>query len=131
MTHQDREMMLHHTNPDVESHDHDDRHDSDPPSPNGGPPATDPVTTPPATLPATSLSDLSVFRSAYHRYPSTRADALFELTDAALCLDHPTISPLELSVAAEVTAAPTPLSTTAASTTRDYAAFSSLTPTVR
>jgi hypothetical protein len=50
---------------------------------------------------ATALGDLSRFRHALHQCLTTRADALFELTDAALCADGPVTSLVELSVATE------------------------------
>jgi hypothetical protein len=53
------------------------------------------------TGPAAALGDLSLFREAFHDCLTTRADALFELTDAALCADGPVTSLVELSLAAE------------------------------
>lgn len=53
------------------------------------------------TGPAGALGDLSRFREAFHRCLTTRADALFELTNAALCADGPVTSLVELSLAAE------------------------------
>ena len=53
------------------------------------------------TEPATALGDLSRFREAFHHCLTTRADALFELTDAVLCADGPVTSLVELSLAAE------------------------------
>jgi DDE superfamily endonuclease len=50
------------------------------------------------TGPAGALGDLSRFRAAFHRCLTTRADALFELTDAALCADGPVTSLVELSL---------------------------------
>ena len=50
---------------------------------------------------AAALGDLSAFRTAFHRCLTARADALFELTDAALCADGPVTSLVELSLAAE------------------------------
>ncbi|MDQ3577010.1 MAG: transposase, partial [Actinomycetota bacterium] len=49
----------------------------------------------------TALGDLSRFREAFHQCLATRAAALFELTDAALCADGPVTSLVELSLAAE------------------------------
>ncbi|MFC4856054.1 hypothetical protein [Actinophytocola glycyrrhizae] len=48
-----------------------------------------------------ALGDLSGFRYEFYRCLTTRADALFELTDAALCTDGPVTSLAELSLAAE------------------------------
>ncbi|MFD1046161.1 transposase, partial [Kibdelosporangium lantanae] len=41
------------------------------------------------------------FRHEFYQCLTTRADALFELTDAALCTDGPVTSLVELSLAAE------------------------------
>jgi hypothetical protein len=45
--------------------------------------------------------DLSRFRHEFYQCLTTRADALFELTDAALCMDGPITSLVELSLATE------------------------------
>lgn len=45
--------------------------------------------------------DLSRFRHEFYQCLTTRADALFELTDAALCADGPVTSLVELSLATE------------------------------
>ena len=50
---------------------------------------------------AAALGDLSGFRQDFYRCLTTRADALFELTDAALCADGPVISLVELSLEPE------------------------------
>jgi hypothetical protein len=50
---------------------------------------------------ATALGDLTTFRQAFYHCLTTRADALFELTDAALCTDAPITSLVELSLATE------------------------------
>jgi hypothetical protein len=50
---------------------------------------------------AAALGDLTAFRQAYYHCLTTRADALFELTDAALCTDGPITSLVELSLASE------------------------------
>lgn len=50
---------------------------------------------------ATALGDLSRFRHEFYQSLTMRADALFELTDAALCVDGPITSLVELSLAAE------------------------------
>jgi hypothetical protein len=50
---------------------------------------------------AAALGDLSRFRHEFHQSLTTRADALFELTDALLCVDGPITSLVELSLAAE------------------------------
>ncbi|MDQ3580082.1 MAG: transposase, partial [Actinomycetota bacterium] len=50
---------------------------------------------------AAALGDLSGFRQEFYRCLTVRADALFELTDAALCTDGPVTSLVELSLAAE------------------------------
>ena len=50
---------------------------------------------------AAALGDLSRFRESFHDCLTTRADALFELADAALCADGPVTSLVELSLAAE------------------------------
>ena len=49
----------------------------------------------------TALGDLSRFRHAFYQCLTTRADALFELTDGALCADGPVMSLVELSLATE------------------------------
>lgn len=75
--------MVHHTNPDVESCD-------------------DTVAqTNETSQSVPALSTLSIFREQYYTCLTARADALFELTDAALCADGPVISPVELSLAGE------------------------------
>ncbi|MCW2898533.1 MAG: transposase [Streptosporangiaceae bacterium] len=48
-----------------------------------------------------SLSVLSRFRNQFHDCLYTRADALFELTDAVLCADGPVTSLPELTLTAE------------------------------
>ena len=48
-----------------------------------------------------ALGDLSGFRKAFYDCLTARADALFELTDAALCADGPVTSLVELSLAVE------------------------------
>lgn len=50
---------------------------------------------------ATALGDLTRFRHAFYQCLTTRADALFELTDAALCTQGPITSLVELSLATE------------------------------
>jgi hypothetical protein len=50
---------------------------------------------------AAALGDLSRFRREFYQCLTVRADALFELTDAALCTDGPVTSLVELSLAAE------------------------------
>ncbi|MEO6084792.1 MAG: transposase, partial [Umezawaea sp.] len=50
---------------------------------------------------AAALRDLSQFRHAFHQCLTTRADALFELTDAALCAQGPITSLVELSLEPE------------------------------
>nr|WP_307867400.1 transposase [Saccharothrix coeruleofusca] len=45
--------------------------------------------------------DLSRFRERFHQCLAARADALFELTDAALCADGPVTSLVELSLTPE------------------------------
>jgi hypothetical protein len=50
---------------------------------------------------ATTLGDLSRFREAFYDCLTARADALFELTDGALCAEGPVTSLVELSLAAE------------------------------
>ncbi|MEU7191916.1 transposase, partial [Streptomyces sp. NPDC045369] len=47
------------------------------------------------------LAELSRFRTAFYGCLSARADAFFELTDALLCADGPTRTPVELSLLAE------------------------------
>jgi hypothetical protein len=49
----------------------------------------------------TALGDLTRFREAFYQCLTTRADALFELTDAALCTEGPVTSLVELSLATE------------------------------
>jgi hypothetical protein len=48
-----------------------------------------------------ACADLSRFRTACYRCVSARADAFFELTDALLCADGATRTPVELSLPAE------------------------------
>jgi hypothetical protein len=48
-----------------------------------------------------ALGDLSRFRHAFYQCLTARADALFELTDGALCADGPVTSLVELSLATE------------------------------
>jgi hypothetical protein len=50
---------------------------------------------------AGALGDLSRFRQEFYQSLSARADTLFELTDAVLCVDGPVTSLAELSLAAE------------------------------
>jgi hypothetical protein len=50
---------------------------------------------------AAALGDLSGFRQDFYRCLTARADALFELTDAALCADGPVTSLVELSLEPE------------------------------
>jgi DDE superfamily endonuclease len=50
---------------------------------------------------AAALGDLCRFRQRFHQSLTTRADALFELTDAVLCVDGLITSLVELSLAAE------------------------------
>jgi hypothetical protein len=50
---------------------------------------------------AGAVGDLSGFRREFYRCLAARADALFELTDAALCADGPVTSLVELSLAVE------------------------------
>ncbi|WP_345601633.1 transposase, partial [Saccharopolyspora rosea] len=50
---------------------------------------------------AAALGRLSGFRNEFHRCLSSRADGLFELTDAVLCADGPVRSLVELSLASE------------------------------
>ena len=50
---------------------------------------------------AAALGELSRFRSAYHQCLTARADALFDLTDAALCAEGPVTSLVELSLEPE------------------------------
>jgi hypothetical protein len=47
------------------------------------------------------LGDLSRFRREFYQCLTARADALFELTDAVLCMDGPVASLVELSLATE------------------------------
>jgi hypothetical protein len=53
------------------------------------------------TSAAATLGDLSGFRQEFYRCLTARADALFELTDAALCADGPITSLVELSLEPE------------------------------
>jgi hypothetical protein len=53
------------------------------------------------TSATTALGDLSAFRHAFYQCLTTRADALFELTDAALCAEGPVTSLVELSLECE------------------------------
>src|SRR5882757_9147085 len=53
------------------------------------------------TSAAAALGDLSRFRHEFYQCLTTRADALFELADAALCTDGPVTSLVELSLATE------------------------------
>ncbi|MGW7517920.1 transposase [Streptomyces sp. NPDC054796] len=48
-----------------------------------------------------ALAELSRFRTAFYGCLSARADAFFELTEALLCADGPTRTPVELSLLAE------------------------------
>jgi hypothetical protein len=48
-----------------------------------------------------ALGDLSGFREEFYRCLTARADALFELTDAALCAEGPVTSLVELSLEPE------------------------------
>ncbi|MFI2077688.1 NF041680 family putative transposase [Streptomyces triculaminicus] len=48
-----------------------------------------------------ALAELSHFRTRFYGCLSARADAFFELTDALLCADGPTRTPVELSLLAE------------------------------
>jgi hypothetical protein len=50
---------------------------------------------------AGAVGDLSRFRQDFYQCLTARADALFELTDAALCADGPVTSLVELSLAVE------------------------------
>jgi hypothetical protein len=50
---------------------------------------------------AGALGELSGFRGEFYQCLTARADALFELTDAALCADGPVTSLVELSLVAE------------------------------
>jgi hypothetical protein len=50
---------------------------------------------------AGALGDLSGFRQQFYQCLTGRADALFELADAALCADGPVTSLVELSLAVE------------------------------
>lgn len=56
---------------------------------------------PEARIKASPLGDLSGFREAFYRCLTARADALFELTDAALCAEGPVTSLVELSLEPE------------------------------
>jgi hypothetical protein len=49
----------------------------------------------------TTLGDLTQFRHDFYQCLTTRADALFELTDATLCTEGPVTSLVELSLASE------------------------------
>jgi hypothetical protein len=53
------------------------------------------------TIPPPPRGDLTEFRQAFYQCLTTRADALFELTDAVLCAEGPVTSLVELSLAAE------------------------------
>jgi hypothetical protein len=53
------------------------------------------------TSAATALGDLSRFRQEFYHCLTARADALFELTESALCADGPITSLVELSLATE------------------------------
>jgi len=48
-----------------------------------------------------AFAELSRFRTAFYECLSARGDAFFELTDALLCADGPTRTPVELSLLAE------------------------------
>ncbi|MGA5134833.1 hypothetical protein ACPCTO_34105 [Streptomyces olivoreticuli] len=48
-----------------------------------------------------AFAELSCFRTAFYGCLSARADTFFELTDALLCADVPTRTPMELSLLAE------------------------------
>jgi hypothetical protein len=50
---------------------------------------------------AGALEELSRFRREFYDCLAARADTLFELTDAVLCVDGPVTSLVELSLAAE------------------------------
>jgi hypothetical protein len=50
---------------------------------------------------AAALGNLSVFRRDFHACLTRRADALFELTDAVLCLDGPVRSLVKASLPGE------------------------------
>jgi hypothetical protein len=50
---------------------------------------------------AGALGELSRFRHEFYQCLAARADTLFELTDAVLCIDRPVTSLAELSLAAE------------------------------
>ena len=54
--------------------------------------------------PAWRPSGLSRFRAGFYECLTARADALFELADAAICADGPVTSLAELSLAAGVPA---------------------------
>jgi hypothetical protein len=56
---------------------------------------------PPQAARAEALERLSGFRTDFHGCLTGYGDALFELTDAALCVDGPVRSPVELTLAAE------------------------------
>ena len=56
---------------------------------------------PPQAARAEALERLSGFRLDFHGCLTGYGDALFELTDAALCADGPVRSPVELTLAAE------------------------------
>jgi hypothetical protein len=53
------------------------------------------------TSASAALGELSRFRREFYQCLTTRADALFELTDAALCANGPVTSLVELSLATE------------------------------
>jgi hypothetical protein len=53
------------------------------------------------TSAAAAPGDLSRFRHAFYQCLTTRTDALFELTDGALCAEGPVTSLVELSLATE------------------------------
>ncbi|MGW1786781.1 transposase, partial [Streptomyces sp. NPDC002143] len=48
-----------------------------------------------------AFAELPRFRTALYGSLTARADAFFELTDALLCADGPTRTPVELSLLAE------------------------------
>src|SRR5215213_9247225 len=50
---------------------------------------------------ASALGELSRFRREFYTSLTTRADALFELTDAVLCADGPVRSLVDLTLVAE------------------------------
>src|SRR4051794_41986333 len=51
--------------------------------------------------PASAVGELSRFRHEFYACLASRADALFELTDAVLCADGPVGSLVELSLVGE------------------------------